>query len=107
MKNLESLSVGQVLEKSAAGSPDKIAVVDGERRITYKELNATSSALATGLAEIGFTVITALEHLFRHFPNLRKQVDQPCSHRGFELVLFHELSNSFLEVGCLHIETAS
>ena len=54
MKNIKSLSVGQVLEKSAVESPDRVAVVDGERRITYKELNATSTALAAGLAEIGF-----------------------------------------------------
>jgi len=54
MKDLESLTIGQVLEKSAAESPDKIAVVDGERRVTYYELNATANALAAGLAEIGF-----------------------------------------------------
>ena len=54
MEDLTSLSVGQVLEKSAAVSPDKIAVVDGERRITYEDLNATANSLAAGLDEIGF-----------------------------------------------------
>ena len=54
MKDLGSLSVGQVLEKSAAESPDKIAVVDGERRISYDNLNAMANSLAAGLADIGF-----------------------------------------------------
>jgi len=54
MKNFESLSVGQLLEKSAAEKPDKIAVVDGERRVSYSELNATANALAAGLVQIGF-----------------------------------------------------
>jgi acyl-CoA synthetase (AMP-forming)/AMP-acid ligase II len=53
MEELKSLSVGQVLEKSAADVPDRIAVVDGERRVTYHELNSTANVLAAGLAEIG------------------------------------------------------
>jgi fatty-acyl-CoA synthase len=52
--NIENLTLGQVLENSAAESPDKVAVVDGKRRITYAELNATVDALATGLAGLGF-----------------------------------------------------
>ena len=54
MKDLKSLSVGQVLEISAAEVPDKVAVVDGERRVTYRELDTMVNALAVGLAEIGF-----------------------------------------------------
>jgi fatty-acyl-CoA synthase/long-chain acyl-CoA synthetase len=54
MQELERLTLGQVLEKSAAESPDKVAVVDGDSRKTYSELNAMADALAAGLAEIGF-----------------------------------------------------
>jgi len=54
MENLASLAVGQILEKGAAQVPDKIAVVDGEQRKTYGELNAMADALAASLAEIGF-----------------------------------------------------
>ncbi len=54
MEDLKTLSVGQVLKKSAAEVPDKIAVVDGQRRVSYSELNATANALAAGLAAIGF-----------------------------------------------------
>ena len=54
MKDLERLTVGQVLEKAAKESPDKTAIVDGDKRITYAELNAMADALAVVLAEIGF-----------------------------------------------------
>jgi acyl-CoA synthetase (AMP-forming)/AMP-acid ligase II len=54
MKTFESLTLGQVIERSAAEVPDKIAVVDGEQRVSYSELNSTADALAAGLAEIGF-----------------------------------------------------
>ena len=54
MKIFESLTLGQILERGAAHVPDKIAVVDGEQRKTYNELNAMSDALAAGLAAIGF-----------------------------------------------------
>jgi fatty-acyl-CoA synthase len=46
--------LGQVLEKAAAESSDKVAVVDGDSRKTYSELNAMADALAAGLADIGF-----------------------------------------------------
>ena len=54
MKIYESLAVGQILEKGAAQVPDKIAVVDGAKRVTYGELNSMANALAVSLAEIGF-----------------------------------------------------
>jgi fatty-acyl-CoA synthase len=54
MKNFDSVTVGQVLETAADQVPDKTAVVDGDRRKTYKELNSMVDALAAGLAEIGF-----------------------------------------------------
>jgi fatty-acyl-CoA synthase len=54
MQNFEKLTVGQVLERAAHQSPDKIAVVDGDRRTTYKELNTMVDALAASIAEMGF-----------------------------------------------------
>ncbi|MFQ5485156.1 MAG: class I adenylate-forming enzyme family protein [Desulfobacterales bacterium] len=54
MEVLKSLSLGQILEKSARAAPDKIAVVDRNRRKTYRQLNDMTDALAAGLAEIGF-----------------------------------------------------
>jgi acyl-CoA synthetase (AMP-forming)/AMP-acid ligase II len=54
MNDLESLTVGQILERAAEQSPDKIGVVDGDRRKTYKELDTMAKALAASLAEMGF-----------------------------------------------------
>lgn len=54
MKNFDSLTVDQILERAADKVPDKTAVVDGDQRKTYKELNSMADALAVGLAEIGF-----------------------------------------------------
>jgi len=53
MKIYDSVSLGQVLERSAAHAPDKIAVIDGAERKTYSELNSMADALAAGLVEIG------------------------------------------------------
>lgn len=53
MKIYDSVSLGQILERSAAEVPDKIAVVDGTVRKTFGELNALVDALAAGLAGLG------------------------------------------------------
>jgi acyl-CoA synthetase (AMP-forming)/AMP-acid ligase II len=54
MKIYESIPAGQVLERGAARVPDKIAVIDGDQRKTYKELNDMADALAASLTRIGF-----------------------------------------------------
>ncbi len=54
MEVLNTLSVSQVLERAAALAPDKTAVVDGERRKTYQELNEMATSLAMALSELGF-----------------------------------------------------
>jgi acyl-CoA synthetase (AMP-forming)/AMP-acid ligase II len=54
MKILESLTLGQVLEKAAVESPDKVAIIDADARITYSQLNTLADALAISLAEMGF-----------------------------------------------------
>jgi fatty-acyl-CoA synthase len=53
MNIYDSVSLGQVLERSAAQVPDKIAVAGGAKRKTYGELNSMADALAVSLAEIG------------------------------------------------------
>ena len=53
MEDLKSISVGQILERGAAQVPHKIAVVDGELRMSYAELNRTADALAAALVDIG------------------------------------------------------
>ncbi len=42
-----------LLEKSAQDYPDKIAIVYGEQKITYTQLNALSNHFANALAELG------------------------------------------------------
>lgn len=54
MEAIRSLSVGQALARSADLAPDKTAVVDGERRITFRTLNGMADALAARLSELGF-----------------------------------------------------
>ena len=54
MEFLNTLSVSQVLERAAALAPDKTAVVDGDRRKTYQELNEMATRLALSLSELGF-----------------------------------------------------
>ena len=45
MEWIDSLTVGQVLERGANLAPDKTAVVDGDERMTYRDLNAFAEAL--------------------------------------------------------------
>jgi acyl-CoA synthetase (AMP-forming)/AMP-acid ligase II len=51
---LNTLSVSQVLERAAALAPEKTALVDGDRRKTYRELNEMATRLAMALSELGF-----------------------------------------------------
>jgi fatty-acyl-CoA synthase len=66
MEIYESVSLGQLLERGAAQVPDKIAVVDGNRRKTYRELNAMVNALAVSLSEIG---VKKGDPIAIHMPN--------------------------------------
>jgi acyl-coenzyme A synthetase/AMP-(fatty) acid ligase len=52
-KDLEHLSVGDALERSAAMVPDKVCIFFKEERITYRQLNERSTALAAGLQDMG------------------------------------------------------
>jgi fatty-acyl-CoA synthase len=54
MNEFLSLSLGGVLERAAQSVPDKIALVCGEDRKTYRELNNLADAMAAGISELGF-----------------------------------------------------
>jgi 2,3-dihydroxybenzoate-AMP ligase len=49
----EGLTVAEMVERTAQRQPGKVAVVYGERRITYAELVSQSRQLALGLLELG------------------------------------------------------
>ncbi|MBU2601937.1 MAG: AMP-binding protein [Actinobacteria bacterium] len=53
-ERLSAYTVWRVLEESAQRVPDKVAVVDGDRRLTYAEVRAESEKLAGALASLGF-----------------------------------------------------
>ena len=51
---IHRVNVGDSLTRSAATRPDKIAVVDGGRRLTYAELDTWVNRIAHGLAHAGW-----------------------------------------------------
>ncbi len=48
------INVGDSLTRTAASRPDRLAVVDGDRRLTYAEFNGYVNRLAHGLAGLGY-----------------------------------------------------
>jgi acyl-CoA synthetase (AMP-forming)/AMP-acid ligase II len=52
---IHRVNVGDSLTRSAARFADRPAVVDGNRRLTYAELNAWVNRVANGLAGLGYT----------------------------------------------------
>jgi fatty-acyl-CoA synthase len=53
MDYLDTLTVSGVLERAAGLVPTKVAVIDGERRTTYQELDALATSAAVRLSELG------------------------------------------------------
>jgi acyl-CoA synthetase (AMP-forming)/AMP-acid ligase II len=51
---IHRVNVGDSLTRSAARFPDRTAIVDGERRLTYRTLNAWVNRIAHGLTALGF-----------------------------------------------------
>jgi fatty-acyl-CoA synthase len=51
--NYQPLTPLSFLDRNARIFPDRLAVVDGEMRLTYREFHARASALAAGLDELG------------------------------------------------------
>lgn len=54
MNTIESMNLGEILANGAASVPDKTAVVHGERRKTYQEMNTMAEALAASLLDLGY-----------------------------------------------------
>ena len=63
----EGLTVAEMVARSARRHPAKVAVVYGDRRITYEELVAESRRLAFGLLELG---LKPLDRAVVQLPNL-------------------------------------
>ncbi len=63
----EGLTVAEMVARSARRHPGKVAVVYGERRITYEELITESRRLALGLRELG---LQPLDRAVMQLPNL-------------------------------------
>lgn len=49
----QGITLGNLLRNSAERYPDNIAVIDGERKWTYTQLNAAADELAAGLFQLG------------------------------------------------------
>ena len=54
MLSPNTLSLGEILEQAASIAPHKIALVEGEKRWTFGQLDEMSTALAGSLHELGF-----------------------------------------------------
>jgi 2,3-dihydroxybenzoate-AMP ligase len=63
----EGLTVAEMMARTARRQPGKVAVVYGDRRITYKELIAESRWLALGLLELG---LKPLDRAVMQLPNI-------------------------------------
>ncbi|MEJ2866794.1 AMP-binding protein [Actinomycetospora sp. OC33-EN08] len=57
---VQRINVGDALTRSAFARPGQLAVVDGDRRLTYAELDAWVNRLAHGLVDRGYAVGDAL-----------------------------------------------
>jgi len=62
----EGVTIGEMFARSALRRPDKVAVVHGERRLTYSELLASSRELAARFAGIG---VRPRERVLMQLPN--------------------------------------
>ena len=65
-------SLGSLLRDAAAAWPDRTALVDGARRITYAQLDTRADRLAAGLAA---REIRAGERVLVHLPNVAELVE--------------------------------
>ncbi|KAA5838395.1 (2,3-dihydroxybenzoyl)adenylate synthase [Saccharopolyspora hirsuta] len=63
---------GQMLRERAAEHPDRIAVVDGDRRVTYRELDVRADRLAAGLRAEG---IARGDRVVVQLPNIAEFFD--------------------------------
>jgi acyl-CoA synthetase (AMP-forming)/AMP-acid ligase II len=52
---IQRVNIGDSLTRSAAAHPEHLAVVDGDRRLTYTEFNRWVNRLANGLLGLGYS----------------------------------------------------
>ncbi|MBI5444282.1 MAG: acyl--CoA ligase [Deltaproteobacteria bacterium] len=52
-RDVEILTVGDMLTRSASLAPEKVALIHEDRRITYREIEERSNAIAAGLQRLG------------------------------------------------------
>jgi 2,3-dihydroxybenzoate-AMP ligase len=62
----EGITVAEMIERTAGRQPGKIAVIQGERRITYDELVQAAKRLASGLSSAG---LQSQERVVVQLPN--------------------------------------
>ncbi|MFJ8313362.1 MULTISPECIES: (2,3-dihydroxybenzoyl)adenylate synthase [unclassified Streptomyces] len=60
-------TLGSLLRERAGAAPDAVAVIDGDRRWTYRELDERADRLAAGLRELG---LSAGDRVVVHLPNI-------------------------------------
>lgn len=53
LASYEGVSVAQLLEKAFRSSPEKEVIFDGARRLTYRDLQAETDEIASGLSQLG------------------------------------------------------
>ena len=63
--------VGEILRYAAARFPDKTALIDGERRMTYRELDRAADACAGAIAALGLAKGARLANMA---PNIMEQL---------------------------------
>src|ERR1700734_1994464 len=51
---IHRINVGDLATRSAARNPRQVAIVDGERRLTYRQFNEAANRLAHGLSSLGY-----------------------------------------------------
>ncbi|WP_197321919.1 (2,3-dihydroxybenzoyl)adenylate synthase [Saccharomonospora sp. NB11] len=72
----KGLSLRQLLSESAERRPDKVAVVDGTRRVSYSELVDETDRIAAGLLDLG---IGSGDRVILHLPNVVEFLSTLCA----------------------------
>ena len=62
----EGITVAEMIERTARRQPGKVAVIQGDRRITYEELVQSAKRLASGLSGAG---LQSQERVVVQLPN--------------------------------------
>ncbi|BCE01313.1 (2,3-dihydroxybenzoyl)adenylate synthase [Marinicellulosiphila megalodicopiae] len=104
--------LGDMIAQSVINCPEKIAIIDGSRAISYQQLNQKSNQLALGFKSIGLVMddvvvlqsqnqIEFFEVLFAFFKIGVKPILALPAHRYFEIDVFCKISQAkmYLAIG--------